>query len=343
MRSETALCPLCGTQLGLDGSDDHVFGEAFGGRATVRAHKDCNNELGGGPEGRLHRGPNIANFVASMRGIAVEDVPGTMADGTQVTTNFADGSTSLARPIVDRIVDSENVRLSVIGRPEHLKKVLKDWRSKYGEQVPRYNELTPEQLQTVEFGIQEVEYSLYMLLEDAEAFAVKAALGAGVLGFGVDFAGSEVAGSLREWASSPFDNPLTKGSKRARRYLEMLDALDELYAGQTSAMALNGLTVSMPSIVPSQDSGASQVAFVPLPGGSGAVVFVHVLGMPLPPYGLVVSGEMPKSSLDMASPFVVREVGGKLEMFSVVDRIMLPVIEAARKSAQEVIDREVAE
>lgn len=55
-------CPPCGEQFGdRELSFDHIFGESFGGRATVKTHRRCNNEIRGDAEGRLHRSGRIFN------------------------------------------------------------------------------------------------------------------------------------------------------------------------------------------------------------------------------------------------------------------------------------------
>jgi hypothetical protein len=97
------------------------------------------------------------------------------------------------------------------------------------------------------------------------------------------------------------------------------------------------MDVDLPPIVPDQGSAANQATFVPLPGKAATAVFVHILGFPIPPYGLEVDGELQKGELGLAaSPVVVREVGGQLEVINVMERVMLPVIEAARHAKEQV-------
>jgi hypothetical protein len=316
--------------------ETHVFGEAFGGRATVRTHPDCNSDIGGGPEGRLHGGRSLINFVASVQGLSATEVPGKAKDGTELSTDFAARRTSLARPEVEIAKGSEVVNLRAVGRPEHLQKILRDWRKAYGDQVPLWEDLTPEQRASVEQATQAVEIGLSLSLPDAEAFAVKAALGAGVLAFGEGFAGSQLAESLRNWASTPFDNPLEEGSTKPRHEIAMLDALDASLGGQAAQMSQTGMEVDLPPIVPDQGSATNQATFVPLPGKPATAVFVHILGFPIPPYGLQVEGELPKGELGLAaSPVVVREVDGRLKVINVMERLMRPVIEAARRAEEE--------
>ncbi len=336
MTGDLVLCPLCGHPLGDTTSRDHVFGDAFGGRFTVRTHPTCNSSIGGAAEGRLHSGDSFINFVASVQGLQAAEVPGTAQDGTRVSTDFAGRRTSLAKPEVSKTEDAKTVQLKAVGRAEHLKKVLADWRKAYGDQVPRWVDLTPEQRASAERGPEEIEMHLSLDLADAEAFAVKAALGAGVLAFGEDFAGSELAESLRRWAASPFDNPLVEGSTKPRRQLEMLDALDRLLTSYAAEMAKSGMEVDLPAIVPSPHSSTNQVTFVPLPKASGTALFLHLLGTPLPPYGLQLEGHLPRGELGIpTSPIVVREGDGELEIVRTTERLMEPVVKAARHVEEE--------
>ena len=105
---------------------------------------------------------------------------------------------------------------------------------------------------------------------------------------------------------------------------------------QVTAMRSNGMEIDFPSIVPARDIRINQVVFVPVPGKSTTNVFVRILGFPLPPYGFQVAGEIPYEEVGFEnSPLVVRETNGKLEVINVLERLIGPGAEVARRAEEE--------
>jgi hypothetical protein len=331
------VCPLCGDPLSAGPVNlDHVFGEAFGGRAKVDVHVACNEKIGGGAEGRLHRANSVLNFFASLNGISAANVVGTMPDGTKVTADFSTGQTTLAKPRVLKAQDSQSISLQASGSEEQLKGVLKAWRKRYGDDIPQWEDLTPGQRASVSGSPETVALSLSLDLRDAEAFAVKAAVGAGVLAFGPDFAASRVSSALRAWVRAPFDNPLGAGGVNQRTKLDLLAELDTRFAALAAQVASPDVPVALPILVP-PDTVINQVVFVE--DRENVDVYVHVLGFPVLPYGLSVPGEVPGAMPGM-KPLVVlvRERAGILEITDFGQRLMVPVVKAAEVAAQLVED-----
>lgn len=56
------------------------------------------SDLGGGPDGTLHGGRGLLDFVASIRGLKAAEVPSTAKDGTEVSTDIAARPRVFARP-----------------------------------------------------------------------------------------------------------------------------------------------------------------------------------------------------------------------------------------------------
>jgi hypothetical protein len=334
------VCPLCGKPLSAGPVNlDHVFGEAFGARAKVDVHVACNEKIGGGAEGRLHRANSVLNFFASLNGMSAAKVVGTMPDGMKVTADFSTGQTTLAKPRVLKTEDSQSISLQATGSEEQLRGVLKGWRKRYGDDIPQWKDLTPRQRVSVSGLPQTLVLSLSLDLKDAEAFAVKAAVGAGVLAFGQDFAASQLSSGLREWVRAPFDNPLDAGGVNPRTKLDLLAELDTRFAALAAQMGGLDGPVALPTLVPS-DTATNQVVFVE--DREKVDVYVHVLGFPVLPYGLSVPGEVPGAMPGMKPLAVlVRERAGILEITDVGQRLMLPVVKAAEAAAQLVEEDDV--
>lgn len=269
------LCPLCGDPLD-DGptSRDHVFGQAFGGRVTVAVHKSCNSALGHSAEGRLHRPSTLMSVVRASDGLPAPELRGATADGIGIDLDLATGRSSEARPKVDVTHHDDREELSACGDAHDVRGVLKEWRKKYGDVVPTWDELPPEARREVLAPPTDVNVSIVHDLNDAKHFAVKAALNAGVLAFGEDFAGSAVARALRDYRDSDSD----VATEEVEMSLDALAVLDETFAQRADGYAASGL--SRPDLPGLADSGgASDVIFVP--HKQQTVVFVRVLGVPL--------------------------------------------------------------
>jgi hypothetical protein len=313
-------------------NQDHVFGEAFGGKAKVWVHEACNSSMGAGPEGRLHRANSFLNVFASLRGIAKQEVVGTTPNGSKVSADLSKGSAQPARLEVEISETRGTIVLQATGREEHLKKIVNDWRKKHGEQIPRWADLTPAQRITVQESPRVVEVVVSLDLSDAEAFAAKVALGAGVLAFGPDYAGSTLAASLRAWVKAPFDNPLLPGSANPRTKFDALAALDAQFAALATQMSSSLQMPTIPTLV-NADIETHQVVFAGVGGRTN--VFVQILGAPIPPYGLNVAGEAPGALSGMPSLAVlVRERSGVLEKTDFGQLLMMPVVQSAKAAAQ---------
>lgn len=309
-------------------SRDHVFGEAFGGRVTVTVHTSCNSELGRSAEGRLHRPNTLMSLVRASCGLPAPELRGATSDGTGINLNLVTGRSSEARPQVDVTHQDDRVELSARGDERDVRGVLKDWRRKYGEAVPTWDELPPEAHQEVLSPPTDVTASIVHDLNDTKQFAVKAALGAGVLAFGGGFARCDLARALREYRDSEVD-VTAEGVEMSRAALA---ALDEKFAVQADMYAASGL--SRPEL-PGLDSGkASDVIFIPYK--QQTAVFVRVLGVPLT-NGIRLDAPLPAGELGTpAAPVVVREGTDELVVADYMKLLLEPV--ARRAEAQAVLD-----
>jgi hypothetical protein len=93
-------CPFCLASLGFhrQGSDDHLFGEAFGGTATVRACSDCNSKLGHSVEGPLQWDDSVLNLLKIRLGNA-QAVKGTLPSGAAGSLDFVTGEVRTRKPV----------------------------------------------------------------------------------------------------------------------------------------------------------------------------------------------------------------------------------------------------
>lgn len=333
-RSDSA-CPLCGKPLSDGPTDrDHVFGEAFGGRATVRTHKACNNELGHGAEGRLHRPNTLLSTIRAARGMPAPELRGTNVDGTKVAVDLATGQSFEARPTVRVTEDVDRIELLARGAEPHVRAVLNDWRRTFGEVVPTWNDLPPEARTQIVGEPVDVNISITHNLDDAREFAIKAALEAGVLAFGEAFAASDVALALRSFRDNGDPESTAVGLAMS---VEALRALDETFARQSASYESSGL--ASPNL-PSLENGgyASDVSFVPV--GNRTSVFVRVLGMPMTD-GIVIDAQLPSGDLGVpVAPVLIREGTEGVQIVDFTKRLIDPVSERAKADA-EALRREV--
>jgi hypothetical protein len=112
----TGPCALCGNEVTeAEFSADHVFGEAFGAKSVVRAHKSCNNKLGAAAEAALHRPSSFFSLVRAARGLPAPPLTGTAPDGTPVRIDLIAGTAWPARPDVAVDQASGSVNLTATG------------------------------------------------------------------------------------------------------------------------------------------------------------------------------------------------------------------------------------
>ncbi len=329
--AQAEICPLCGLVLSDPLSADHVFGKAFGASHTVQTHKACNNEFGGGAETVLHGATSFLNFARAAHGLAKLPIHGTTAAGEAVAVDLSTGETWSLKPEVTVRQEGEQVHLRVAGSEKQIRQILDDWRRKWGSVIPTVEQLPPEAVQRVARpGL--VTLLLQLDLAAAEQFAVKAALGAGTLAYGPTFASSELAVALRDWAAQPFDNPmLSEVTPRPRMQLQILDSVSG--SQQQTARAMGLAPDALPNLASAIGSAVRQAIFIPSPGPPpSTVVFVHVLGMPVMPWGLVVPAPLPQSEPwgDAVAPVLVREhADARLEVLHYTELLMRPVLVAA--------------
>lgn len=330
------VCPLCGEEIqaGEERDRDHVFGKAFGASTRVPTHKSCNGRFGHGAEAALHGADTYFNFARSAHGLAQRLIPGSAEDGTPVQVDLGQGAVWPAQAVSRPTKRGDRVELRAAGTDAQLRAALKSWRKGYGDQIPRLEDIpriptaqTPEMVKMITAWD----------VRDAEAFGVKAALGAGTRAYGASFATGPLARALRAWRDAPFDNPLDPGfsdSRRPRRLLEALSDIDEFYGERVSQMAAAGLAVSpLPSLVPPAEGLTYQVVFLPLGRAGGAArtaVFVHVLSIPAMPWGIVLAAPLPNEQDDL--PVLLREHDHQFAVVDFTEHILAAVNGCAQRS-----------
>jgi hypothetical protein len=344
MVNPVEICPLCGEALPEVGSpdrdNDHVFGQAYGGRVTVPTHKICNNSEGSGAEGSLARPIGLMNLIRSFHGLATLPVPVVAADGTKFNVDFADGEMTRAKPEVKKVDFEDSIQLSAKGSEQQLRGVLRDWKKGFGAQIPAFDQIPPESRGQATEPAVEVNAELVLDLEAAERFALNVALDAGLLAFGPAFATSELAVAMREYKEAPFDNPLVPGVHHPRMLPQDLEGLD--YAlrniGVSMAADLNVAAPDLPPLVPPPEERMNSVTFVPRRDGhrSTTAVFVHTLSFPLPPWGIVIDAPLPPGPIPSRSgPVVVQEGSKPWRTIDWTKELLSPVLAAAQRSAAE--------
>ncbi len=307
----TGPCPLCGEPFGDEALNvDHVFGEAFGGRAKVTTHWKCNNDLGKGAEGRVHRPTSIMSLFKAHHGLSTQPMRGELADGTKIDANLAGRSWAPSKPTVSRIVNPDgSIQLNARATEQQMPGIVKNWQSKW-PQVPAYEDLSSSQRLEVSIEPEMVQMNLVIELDDHLEVLKKVALGAGVLAFGSEFARSPLAASIRV-ADLGGD----------KMYLEGLTKVWEIATTTLEQLKADGAAVDdLPDPMPAPKH---QVVFVPMLHDHRTVVIVHILGYPLLPWGLVVDGDLPAGRYGMRTfPVMVREDVGPYVVYDLQDLVM---------------------
>ncbi len=332
-RGKVSRCPLCGTRMERDLSDDHVFGEAFGAKRTVRTHRRCNNNVSQAAEGALHASNSIFNVLRGMHGRAKLPVEAETVSGQAMQLDLASGKLWPAKPKVSVCREAGQVNLTAAGTEEQVRAAVATWRRKWPS-IPPYNELPTEALQAVQVKVDRVNIAVDWQLPAAEQFAVKAALGAGVLAYGPDFASTAMAQALRDWASKPFDNPLvadTQATGRPRM---------ELAAIQATSDSLQRLVPerSWPDMEAKPGSEEYQALFMPMPRGTqrATAVFIHLLGTPVLPWGIVLPASLPHGRYGPpVAPLLVRETGGRMQIVHYTEVVLDLAVEKAEEAKRQ--------
>lgn len=290
-------CPLCGEPFGdRELSVDHIFGESFGGRATVQTHRSCNNTIGGDAEGRLHRPGSIFNVAKLSHGLEARPLDGEMADGQQTKADLASGTWSPSKPTFSKVETDDAIHVTASGSPEQLAKMVKDWQKKWPGQVPSLEELRARTEQLPR-PAENVELKVDYDLNDTLAVLKKAALGAGIKAFGTSFAIDPLAEKIR--------NAEIAGQLALS---EAPIGVWDVSTTELDAMSTAGLDVEeVPPVLPAPKH---QVVFMPIPGEQPrTAVYVYILGVPLEPAGIIIAAPIPDGTYGpRILPVMIREV-----------------------------------
>lgn len=312
-------CPLCGGSLATGELDrDHIFGQAFGSRVTVVTHRACNNGIGAGSEGNLHKANSVMNFIKLARGLPHKPFVGIGADGTTYDTDLINKTFAPSQPIVAIEDNGARVTFQMRGAPEQLRRRMKDLR-KHWPLIPQFDQLPPNAVQKTKGPSIDVYHSIQLDLDAALQVFQKASLGAGVKMFGGDFAIHPLAIAIRD---ATLDNErLAPDGLRAvwARGIQMVGDISGLLAS------------SLPAVLPAPNH---QVTYVPFPSTSQTAVFVHILGFPIIPWGIIIPQPLPQtSSGHRLLPIMLRE--NVDERYVIVDLSKI-VIDETLRIAEEV-------
>ncbi|MEU6324910.1 hypothetical protein [Streptomyces sp. NPDC047009] len=315
-------CPFCGLQVADDElSMDHVFGDAFGARAKVPAHKACNNRSGGDAEGRLHHPSSLMNLARWSHGEGVKDIPATFSSGRTARINPLTGVVSSPHVVVNKVESEGSISFRAEGTQEQVEAAYEKLRTRRPElPLPSLADLPAEAFGSVAYDSAEV--SMKLDLQAAEATAIKAALGACTLAYGPSFSATPLAAALRAVGQTP----PAPSSRVAATVLDRADALiAEVIAGSHPG----------PTLVPRE--GSKEYDVILLPAGRETVVFVHILSTLVPPYGIKVSAPVPDLHLgvDPVLPILLREdTGGHIQATDFT-KTLTDVMVAAQSDAPE--------
>lgn len=310
-------------------SEDHVFGRALGGRVVVTAHMTCNSQSGSAAEGDLQRPSTLINLLKAVRGLDASPVPGTFPSGRRVQFDFKDGSV-YSPPTVDKAQDGTTVRIE--GTPAEAEKAYNTWRARNPHiNAPEFKDLPPEAITTVSYNT--VNTNLVYPLQSAEIVAAKAALGACVLAYGPTFAAGDFAAVLRAIQKDPV-NPQRNVAYSS--YLDKLDTNIPIAAAQAGLAQTD--IAGLPHLVPTAGETVHDVILVPFVGQQ-TLLFAHFASELIPPYGIIVSAQLPPLTPDIQPtlPILLRDGGARdqLEITDFTQVLLQPAIDSLRTAEDE--------
>lgn len=318
-------CPLCGEPFGkVELSEDHIFGRAWGGRATVTTHRSCNSELGHGAEGQLHKPWSLLSLAKASNGLPGLPMDATMPDGTRIKIDFASQTSTLGNGMVRIEETPEIISFYAQASSNAIQGIVSSWRKNWPD-VPEFEDLPSGSITQVQRTPEAVQVTLTHDLGNAVEIAKKAALGAGVKAFGAEFAAGRLAERIRA-ASLESDRSSITAVEQVWSNLSL--KFDDMRAA--------GLDIiPIPEVLPAPQS---QVVFMPNPMRKSTVIYVHILGIPLVPWGIVIAEPLPDHEMlgKRQAPVLVREEKGK--PLSIFDLTVIG-LGAVAKAAQDAADR----
>jgi hypothetical protein len=127
--TDPSLCPYCSTET--SNTDDHVFPEFLGGRATIRAGKNCNDTFGHTIEAKALTLVSKWFFLLRLYGIGTPKPTvwrnvEILGDGRLYDID-SDLNASLSRPEVAR--DERGLVTKMHGAPRHVTKAVKSFKA----------------------------------------------------------------------------------------------------------------------------------------------------------------------------------------------------------------------
>jgi hypothetical protein len=323
------LCPLCGAEMlpEQERDKDHVFVRALGGRVTVTTHKQCNSQSGSGAEGSLQRPTSMINLLKAAKGLSAAPVPGMFSSGRRAELNFKDG-TVYSPPVIRKTGDG--TPLSFEGTLAEAEKAYDTWRNRNPHlNAPQFKDLPPGAVTPVSYDTINVELSYS--LGDAKVVAVKSTLGACALAYGPAFPASDFAAALRAVKDNPADPRQKVG------YPAYLNKLDENIPSAAAQAGLDPSEVSaLPRLTPAAGETVHDVILVPL-NGQRTLVFTHYASELIPPYGIIVSAQLPSLTpgIKPIFPVLLRDggAGDRLEVTDFTRVLLQPAIGAVTVAA----------
>lgn len=297
-------CPYCVRHVSEGGgrTDEHIFGEAFGSRATVDACHECNGSLSRTVEGDIHARDSVIDIIkwaAGEKSIRGEADLGDQGKRVDVLVD-ADGRPVLEHPDVryERKGDRLEGGLSFPEGtpPEEMAAGIEKRLRREGLSEEAAKEAARKAVAGAVIVSQsiQVESTLEAKLDSLRRHSAKVALAASVAG------------------DVPIDSEF---SEALRQTLNSSDGMPE-QAADSQVVERIRQKVSTAGLTPPVSSDgrpSAQVTFADVAGGT--LVDVHVLGQPHPAGPVLIPVAMPELGTDGIK--VVRETSQPLEVLSV--------------------------
>ncbi|MDP1820032.1 MAG: hypothetical protein Q8K58_09105 [Acidimicrobiales bacterium] len=238
-----------------------------------------------------------------------------LPDGRQVEVDFKAQTVTFSEVTVETITTDDRVEVEISGSPAKVEKVLKDFRRKYGDQIPTLSEYPEDKIVRETIEQPEILTRLSIRPETVMAAGVNIALGAGVLAAGESFASSELAAALRDRRDAPPGGVVDMAKPEA------LEVLDEQYAAMSAGMVASGFPDrDLPTL--NVKGSVNDVVFIPY--DNKTMVFVRLLGLQLFGQGIVLDAPMPAVGAygPPVAPVLVRETAAELIVVDFTERLI---------------------
>lgn len=266
------LCPHCARPPADGGgaTRDHIFPDAFGGKGTIVACKDCNSGIGSGVEGKLLGPESPFTLFLQGSGLPHGQLKATHPLGEfMVDLETGDHTARTSVEVVDTDVDGVKT-VKMFGSPEEIARIKAGFEGKYGPPL----EVLSEQIGSPDSEPEPLNVSVSVDMADLRRLVAKTALCALTYLQGDSFIETplaiwlrEVLDAPREWPTSVRRSPLADpdGEGAATRTFDTAEVMAKaqaMLAKTVDPIDITGVAAALLIAVEPRYSAGPRTGFV---------------------------------------------------------------------------------